>query len=70
MPRKNEFLSRSDVEELNELASGIADYYFPNGQVDPILIAEKNNISYSFGNYSDSFDGLLECEHNNLELLH
>ena len=62
MQRKNEFLSQGDVEELNELASGIADYYFPNGQIDPIVIAEKNNISHSFGHYSDSFDGLLECE--------
>lgn len=62
MPEKNDFLSRNDVIEINELASSISEYYFPYGQIDPILIAEKNNISYSFGNYSDSFDGLLECE--------
>ena len=62
MPRENDFLSEFDVEELNDLASSIADYYFPNGQIDPIVIAEKNNITYSFGNYSDAFDGLIECE--------
>jgi len=61
MPERNDFLSRNDVNELNDLASGIADYYFPNGQIDPIVIAEKSDISYSFGNYEDSFDGLLEC---------
>jgi hypothetical protein len=55
MPEKNDFLSKYDTIELNELASGISDYYFPNGQIDPIVIAEKNNISYSFGNYSNSF---------------
>jgi Zn-dependent peptidase ImmA (M78 family) len=63
MPRENDFLSKYDVEELNDLGSSIADYYFPNGQIDPILIAEKNNITYSFGNYSDAFDGLIECEY-------
>lgn len=68
MQRKNEFLSRSNVEDLNELASGIADYYFPYGQIDPIVIATKNNISYSFGNYSDSFDGLIECENNDFHI--
>jgi Zn-dependent peptidase ImmA (M78 family) len=63
MPRENDFLSEFDVEELNDLASSIADYYFPNGQIDPILIAERNNITYNFGNYSDAFDGLIECEY-------
>lgn len=63
MPRENDFLSEFDVEELNDLASSIADYYCPNGQIDPIVIAEKNNITYSFGNYSDAFDGLIECEY-------
>ncbi|MET2985585.1 ImmA/IrrE family metallo-endopeptidase [Aureibaculum conchae] len=68
MQGKSEFISRSDVENLNDLASSIADYYFPNGQIDPIVIAEKNNISYSFGNYSDSFDGLLECENEDFHI--
>ena len=62
MRRENDFLSKYDVEELNDLASSIADYYFPHGQIDPIHIAEKNNITYSCGNYSDAFDGLIECE--------
>jgi len=68
MQRNNEFLSRSDVEELNYLASDIVEYYFPDGQIDPIVIAEKINITYSFGNYSDSFDGLIECENKDFHI--
>ncbi len=68
MPEKNDFLSRNDVLEINELASSISDYYFPNGQIDPIVIADKNNITYSFGNYSNCFDGLLECENNEFHI--
>ena len=68
MLEKNDFLSRNDVIDINELASGISDYYFPNGQIDPIFIAEKNKITYSFGNYSDSFDGLIECENEDFHI--
>ena len=54
---KNEFLSRNDVIELNELASSIADYYFPHGQIDPIIIAEKNDIvEFQKKNWADAKD--------------
>ncbi|MBW8241905.1 MAG: ImmA/IrrE family metallo-endopeptidase [Allomuricauda sp.] len=68
MQEKSEFLSERDVIDINALASSIADYYFPHGQIDPIVIADKNNITSSFGNYSDSFDGLLECEDNDFHI--
>lgn len=68
MPKRNDFLSKNDVIEINELASGISEYYFPNGQIDPIFIAKKNKISFSFGDYADSFDGLLECENSEFHI--
>lgn len=66
--RKNNFLSEYDTFSLNELASDISDYYFPNSQIDPILIAQKKYITYNFGNYSDAFDGLLECENGKFHI--
>jgi len=62
MQKSSDFLSQYDNEYLNNLASGIADYYFPTGRVEPELIAIKNNISFSYGEYGDSFDGLIQCE--------
>ncbi|MDD5569656.1 MAG: ImmA/IrrE family metallo-endopeptidase [Bacteroidales bacterium] len=57
----NNFLTNSDKLILSELAEGIANYYFYNGAVNPEVIASENNISYSYGNYKDSFDGMIEC---------
>lgn len=64
----NEFLTKSDTATINELASGISDLYFPNSQVDPSVIAEKLSITYSFGNYGNSFDGLIECENGKFHI--
>ncbi|MBC6999272.1 ImmA/IrrE family metallo-endopeptidase [Cytophaga sp. FL35] len=58
--RTNEFLTRDDVININELASSISDYYFPESHIDPSVIATKNQITFSYGNYDDSYDGLLE----------
>lgn len=66
--QKNEFLSDYDVISLDELASDISDYYFPNSQIDPIVIAEKKGITYNFGSYEDSFDGLLEQENQKFHI--
>lgn len=66
--QKNEFLSQYDVLSLNELASGISDFYFPNSQIDPTVIAEKKGITYSFGNYGQAFDGLLEQENGGFHI--
>jgi Zn-dependent peptidase ImmA (M78 family) len=48
--------------ELEDLASFVADSYFPDEKIDPFSIAENNGITYSFGDYADSFDGLLEWQ--------
>lgn len=55
-------LSKKKEIELSELAESIADFYCPVGPVSPARIAETLGISYSFGNYGDAFDGLIEQE--------
>jgi len=57
----NNYLSNIDKYTLSELADGIATYYFPSGAINPEIIAKENNITFSYGNYLDSFDGLIEC---------
>ncbi|WP_299248843.1 ImmA/IrrE family metallo-endopeptidase [uncultured Aquimarina sp.] len=64
----NDFLTEYDLIMINDLASGISDFYFPNGQVDPKVIAEKNGITYSYGKYGESFDGLIECENGKFHI--
>lgn len=46
--------------ELQELAEAISIEYFPNEIFDPTHVASYNQITFSFGNYEDAFDGLLE----------
>src|SRR4051812_29011550 len=46
--------------ELKELAESISVEYFPNELFVPGIVATDNHISYSYGNYEDAFDGLLE----------
>lgn len=48
------------IEEIEELASYISESYFGRNKINPIEIASRNNISFSFGDYQDYFDGLLE----------
>lgn len=55
-------LSRKREIELSELAESIANYYCPEGPIEPNVIAEKIDILYSYGDYGDSFDGLIEQE--------
>lgn len=59
--RNPNFLSDHDKYFLSELAEGIANYYFPNNLIVPEIIANENNITYCYGNYKESFDGLIEC---------
>lgn len=54
--------------EISELAESIANYYCPSDVINPALIAEKNGISYSYGNYGDDFDGLIEHEHGSFHI--
>ena len=57
----DEFLSDSRKKELTFLAEEVANYYCPTGLVNPEVIAEHVGVSYSYGEYEDSFDGLIEC---------
>ena len=48
-------------QELSELADIISNSHFLEGQIiNPEYIAEQNEITYSYGQYGNSFDGLLE----------
>ncbi len=54
--------------ELSELAESIANYYCPEGLVDPAVIAKKIDIPYSYGDYGDAFDGLIEQENGSFHI--
>jgi Zn-dependent peptidase ImmA (M78 family) len=54
------YLSKQRKEELSNLAEFIADKYCFDNLVNPEIIAKKNNITFSYGNYEDFFDGLIE----------
>lgn len=47
-------------DELSDLAETISEYYFHNGAINPEVVANKNNVTFSYGNYKNAFDGLLE----------
>ena len=48
------------AEELEDLGEFLADDYFPNGFVQPEVIARRNDITVSFNHYGNDFDGMLE----------
>lgn len=70
MQRKNnsDFLNEFQKTTIEDLAEFIADYYSPKGTIDLELIAESSNITYSYGNYGDAFDGLLEHEYGSFHI--
>lgn len=45
---------------LADLAEEVGNTYCPDGPVDPLMIARRKRITYSFGDYGDAFDGMLE----------
>lgn len=48
-------------QELSELADVVTDTYFREGEtILPEHIALQSGITFSYGNYADAFDGLLE----------
>lgn len=58
------YLSESRQRELSELAEFIANEYCQDeGPVDPELILRSKGVTFSYGNYEDAFDGLLEYRH-------
>lgn len=61
IPENNSsFLSNHSRQELSSLAEEISEFYCPEGIINPETIAMKNGITYSFGEYGNAFDGLLE----------
>ena len=46
--------------EIGELAEAVANEHFPKGRVDPVVLAGRKGITFSFNHYGASFDGLLE----------
>jgi len=55
-------------EEIAELAEFIAQEYGAAGRVDPLSIAKRKKISFSFGHYDDAFDGMLEHENKSFHI--
>lgn len=53
---------------ISSLAGYIANNYFPDTVILPEQIADDNLISYCYGNYGDSFDGLLEHQYGNFHI--
>lgn len=53
-------ISKIRKKEIEELANFIAEDYCPTGLVLPELIANASELSYNYGDYKDSFDGILE----------
>lgn len=49
---------------IADLAEYIYEKFAENGQINPERIAEAKKITYSYGNYQDSFDGMLEYSEN------
>jgi len=46
--------------EIAELAEAVALRFYDGGIIQPERIAREQGITYSYNNYKDSFDGLLE----------
>lgn len=65
---KSDFLNDHQKEQIESLAEYVADYFSPKGAVNVEAIADSSNISYSYGNYGDTFDGLLEHEYGNFHV--
>ncbi len=51
-----------------DLAEFLAETYFPNDAIQPLKIAEQNDITYCIGQYDDTFDGLLELFENRFHI--
>lgn len=48
--------------EIAELAEAVADAYHPAIRVEPEVIAKELGITFSYGHYTDAFDGMLEYQ--------
>lgn len=55
-------MNSSRLEEIEALAEYIATLYKSDGPIQLLDILEQNQITCSFGDYGDAFDGLLEVD--------
>lgn len=56
-------IKRSErLQEISELAQSVADDHCPHTPIEPLKIIQELGITYNFGHYNDTFDGLLECK--------
>jgi Zn-dependent peptidase ImmA (M78 family) len=53
-------LSPYREKKIKELAEYISLEYFPQGKVQPEALAKSKGITFSYGNYEDNFDGMLQ----------
>jgi len=53
---------------ISSLAEYIANEYFPTSEILPERIADDNQISYCYGFYGNSFDGLLEHQYGDFHI--
>ncbi|MBT8036718.1 MAG: ImmA/IrrE family metallo-endopeptidase [Verrucomicrobiae bacterium] len=54
-------LKKSEAQlEIISLAEAVADEYCAKGKIDPCKILDAEKIGYGYGNYGDTFDGMLE----------
>jgi Zn-dependent peptidase ImmA (M78 family) len=57
-------IGKNRKKELSDFAEYISNDYCASGVVLPEIIAKQSGITYSYGNYDDCFDGLLEYDGN------
>lgn len=56
-------LARSNRQlEIIELAEAVANDFWSGDSLDPERVFRENGIGFAYGNYGDSFDGMLEFE--------
>lgn len=53
-------MNKAERADIASLAEAIFDQYQAAGRLDPIRVMDEYEITHNFGNYRDSFDGLLE----------
>lgn len=64
----NNYLTKIRKQDISELAEEVAKMYCPRGVIEPEIIAEDNDIKYSYGKYNDDFDGLIEHQSSNFHI--
>lgn len=55
-------ISKERYNEIEEFAEFLWSEYSVGRRIDPLKILDENEITYSFQDYGDAFDGLLEYE--------